>query len=126
MFEKIKMPIPLNFDFTKKKHGFFALLVGAVITLILGALSTLLNWGSAGVWWVLALGTLVGILNIFHKEGVLLVLTLLTLVFMFTLLGTGLALFPAWAVNLFNAVIYFIAPVAIIVSLKVLYALAVK
>lgn len=125
MFKKLKMPIPLNFDFTKKKQGFLALLISAVVALTLGVLATVLNWGTAWVWWVLAIGTLVGILNIFHEEGVLLVLTLLTLAFMLTFLA-GLTLFTAWTVNLFNAVTYLMAPVAIIVSLKVLYALALK
>ncbi|MEK6968880.1 MAG: hypothetical protein AABW48_00455, partial [Nanoarchaeota archaeon] len=63
--------------------------------------------------------------NIFHEEGILFILTLLTLTFMLNLLA-GLVLFPAWAVTLFNAVTYLLAPVAVVVSLKVLYALAVK
>ena len=120
---KLKNPIPL--DFTQKKQGFGALLIGMIVALLLGTLANILAWGTAWIWWVLLIGMLVGILNLFHKEGVLFVLMLLTLTFMLTFLA-GLALFPAWAVNLFNAVTYLMAPVAIIVSLKVLYALAVK
>lgn len=125
MLEKIKMPIPLDFNFTKKKQGFGAFLIGVIVALILGILANVHVWGTAWIWWVLLIGMLIGVLNIFHEEGVLLVLTLLTLAFMLTFLA-GLALFPAWAVTLFNAVTYLMVPVAIIVSLKVLYALALK
>lgn len=125
MFEKFKKPIPLDFDFTQKKIGFSVLLVGVIVALILGTLAHSLAWGTTWVWWVLAIGVVVGILNIFHEEGILFVLTLLTLTFMLNLLA-GMALFPAWAVTLFVGVIYLLAPVAVIVSLKVLYALAVK
>lgn len=125
MFKKIKIPIPMDFDFTQKKQGFGAFLIGVIAALILGILANVRAWGTAWIWWVLLIGVLIGILNIFHEEGVLLVLTLLTLAFMLTFLA-DLALFPAWAVTLFNAVTYLMAPVAIIVSLKVLYALALK
>ena len=123
---KQKIPIPLGkVDLTDKQQGFQILLVGAIVALILGGLTTGLGLVNAWIWWVLAIGVIVGILNIFHEEGVLFVLTLLTLTFMLNLLA-GLTLFPVWAVTLFNAVIYLLAPVAVIVSLKVLYALAVN
>lgn len=120
---KLKNPIPL--DFTHKKQGFLAVLVSVVIALILGILATLLNWGVAWIWSILAIGVLVGILNLFHEEGILFILTLLTLTFMLNLLAS-LALFPIWAVTLFQAVVYLLAPTTVIVGLKVLYALAVK
>lgn len=122
---KYKLPIPLKLDFTQKKQGFGLLLVGIIATLVLGSLANLLAWETAWVWWILAMGVAVGILNIFHEEGILFVLTLLTLTFMLNLLAS-ITLFPAWATTLFNAVVYLLAPVATIVSLKVLYALAVK
>ncbi|MEW5896475.1 MAG: hypothetical protein AB1668_02180 [Nanoarchaeota archaeon] len=122
---KYKLPILLNLDFTQKKQGFSLLLIGVVVALVLGSLASALAWGTSWVWWLLAVGVVVGILNIFHEEGILFVLTLLTLTFMLNLLA-GLAFFPLWAVTLFNAVVYLLAPVAVIVSLKVLYALAVK
>ena len=122
---KYKLPIPLKLDFTQKKQGFGLLLVGVIAALVLGGLANLLAWETAWVWWILAIGVAVGILNIFHEEGILFVLTLLTLTFMLNLLAS-ITLFPAWATTLFNAVVYLLAPVATIVSLKVLYALAVK
>lgn len=125
MLKKLKMPIPLDFDFTQKTQGFLAVLVGVIVALILGVLATWLNWGNTWIWWILAIGVIVGILNIFHKEGVLFILTLLTLTFMLNLLAS-VALFPVWAVTLFQAVVYLLVPTTIIVGLKVLYALAVK
>jgi len=122
---KYKLPIPLKLDFTQKKQGFSLLLVGIIAALVLGSLANILAWETAWIWWILAIGVAVGILNIFHEEGILFVLTLLTLTFMLNLL-VGITLFPAWVATLFNAVIYLLAPVATIVSLKVLYALAVK
>ncbi len=119
----IKKPIPLVP--TKKKHGFGLLLVGAVVALILGILAVNLAWQTVWIWLILGLGVVVGILNIFHEEGILYILTLLTLTFMFNLLA-GLAFFPVWAVTLFQAMIYLLAPVSVIISLKVLYALAVS
>lgn len=125
MIKNVKTPIPLKIDLTQKKQGFWALLVGIIVALILGALASIFTWGTAWIWWVLIIGVVVGFSNIFHEEGVLFVLTLLTLTFMLLFLA-GLVLFPAWLVTLFNAVTYLTAPVAAIVSLKVLYALAVK
>ncbi len=125
MFKKIKIPLPLNLDFTRKKQSFLVLLIGVLMALILGSLAHLLAWGTAWILWLLVIGLIVGILNIFHEEGVLFILTLLTVTFMLNLL-VGLVSFTAWTVTLFNAVIYVLAPAAVLVSLKVLYALAVK
>lgn len=120
---KLKNCIPL--DFTQKKQGFVVLLIGIIIALILGVLASIFSWGTAWIWSILAMGVIVGILNIFHEEGILFILTLLTLTFMLNLLAS-MALFPTWAITLFIAVICLLVPVAITVSLKVLYALAVK
>mgnify|MGYP001571603392 CR=1 FL=1 len=126
MFEKIKKPIPLNFDFTQKKVGFSALLIGIIAAVILGTLANILAWATfTWVWAILAIGLVVGILNIFHEEGVLFIITLLALTVMFNLLAATV-LFPMWAVTLFSAVVYLLVPTTIIVGLKVLYALAVK
>jgi len=121
---KLKKPIPLpKLDLTKKKQGFFILLIGIVVALIIGALASVYTWPTNWIWVVLAMGVVVGVLNIFHEEGVLFLIALLTITVMLNLVG-GMSLFPVWATTLFNAVIYLLAPVAILVSLKVLYALA--
>jgi len=123
---KKKKPIPLpELDFTDKKQGFIALAVGIVVAIILGVFAAGFGWATAWIYWILAIGIVVGILNIFHEEGILFLISGLTLTYMLNVLA-GLALFPAWAVTVFNAVIYLLAPASVVVGLKVLYALATK
>lgn len=125
MINKVKTPIPLDVDLTQKKYGFGGLVAGIIVALILGILASVFTWGTTWIWWVLIIGVVVGFSNVFHEEGILFILTLLMLTFMLNLLA-GSALFPLWAVTLFSAVVYLLAPTAVIVGLKVLYALAVK
>ncbi len=66
---KQKIPFPLKLDFTQKRQGFSLLLMGMVVALGLSVLAYLYAWGASWLWWILALGTVVGILNIFHDEG---------------------------------------------------------
>jgi hypothetical protein len=123
MFKR-KKPIHLpKLDFTNKKLGFTVVLIGIIVALVLGGLATLYSWETNWMWWLLAIGVVVGILNIFHEEGVLFLISGLTMAFMLSLLA-DLILFPTWAVTLFNAVIYLLASASVIVGFKVLYALA--
>ena len=125
MAEKKKLiPLP-KLDLTNTRQGFLILLIGIVAALFLGALASGYNWALAWAYWVLAIGVVVGILNIFHKEGILFLISGLTITFMLYVLS-GLMIFPAWAVTLFYAVIYLLAPASIVVGLKVLYSLATK
>lgn len=121
---KEKKPIPLpKLDFTDKKQGFIVLAIGIAVALVLGGLATGYSWTAVWIYWLLAIGVVVGILNIFHEEGILFLILGLTMTFMLNVLA-GLALFPAWAVTLFNAVIYLLVPATVVVGLKVVYALA--
>ncbi|MEK6868755.1 MAG: hypothetical protein AABX74_00870 [Nanoarchaeota archaeon] len=122
--QKQQVSLP-KLDFTDKKQGFAAVLIGILAALILGALAYSYSWPIAWLYWLLALGVAVGILNIFHEEGILFLISGLTITLMLTLL-VSLALFPLWAVALFNSVIYLLAPATVVVGLKVLYALATK
>lgn len=123
---KQKRPIPLpKLDFVNKKAGFLVALIGIVVALVLGLFAFGYGWGPTWIYWVLAIGIVVGILNIFHKEGVLFLISGLTLTFIFNLLA-DVSIFPAWATTLFSAVVYLLAPATVIVGLKVLYALATK
>ena len=123
---KEKKPIPLpKLDFTDKKQGFITVLAGIVVAIILGIFASSLGWAIGWVYWVLGIGVVVGILNIFHEDGILFLISGLTITLMLNVLA-GLALFPVWTVTLFNAVIYLLAPATVIVGLKVLYALATK
>ncbi len=113
-------------DFADSKQGLKALFVGIFTALILSFLPTFFGWSAGWVYYlVFILGIVVGILNIFHKEAVLFVLSGLTLTLMMALL-VNTQLFPGRAAIPFNAMICLLAPANIMVSLKVLYALTVK
>lgn len=118
----IKLP---KLDFTDKKQGFAAVLIGILVALILGALAYNYSWPTAWLYWLLAIGVVVGSLNIFHEEGILFLISGLTITLMLNLLA-GISLFPSWAAILFNSAIYLLAPATVVVGLKVLYALAAK
>ena len=124
--DKQKKPIPLpKLDFADKKQGFAVVLIGIIVALILGILSANYSLPFNWVYWLLAIGVVVGILNIFHAEGILFLISGLAITFMLNLLS-GLTLFPEWAAALFSSVIYVLAPATVVVALKVLYALAKK
>jgi|SRR3989338_9294045 len=122
--QKTQISLP-KLNFTDKKQGFAAVLIGILTALILGALAYSYSWPIAWLYWLLTLGVAVGILNIFHEEGILFLISGLTITLMLTLLVSSV-LFPLWAVALFNSVIYLLAPATVVVGLKVLYALATK
>lgn len=122
--QKKQITLP-KLDFTDKKQGFSAALIGILAALILSALGYSYSWPTAWAYWLLAIGVVVGILNIFHEEGILFLISGLTITLMLNLLA-GLTLFPLWTVALFNGVIYLLAPASVVVGLKVLYALATK
>ena len=123
---KEKKPIPLpRLNLTNKKHGFTLVLIGIVIALFLGILANIYSWSNRWIYLIFAIGIIVGILNIFHEEAILFLISGLAITFMLTLLVSS-TLFPALVVTLFNTVIYLLAPANVIVSLKVLYALATK
>ncbi len=112
-------------DLTDKKTGFSIILIGILVAFVAGWGASIFNWGTTWVWWLLALGVIAGILNIFHEEGVLFLVAVLTLTLKFFLLAS-LSIFPIWATNIFMAIVYLLAPASIVVCLKVLYALAAK
>ena len=123
---KEKKPIPLpKLDFTDKKHGFVLVLVGIIVALIFGILTNIYSWPNNWIYLILVIGVIVGILNIFHEEAILFLVSGLSLTIMLTLLVSS-ALFPVWAVTLFNAIIYLLAPANVVVGIKMLYALSTK
>ena len=112
-------------NFTDKKQGFAVVLIGIMVALIFGILAANYSLPFDWIGCLLAMGVLVGILNIFHEEAILFLISGLTITFMLDVLA-GLMLFPEWTITLFNAVIYILAPANVIVGLKALYALAAK
>jgi len=121
--QKKSIPLP-KLDFTNKKQGFAAVLIGILVALFLGVLVAGYGWVTL-FYWILIMGVIVGILNIFHKEAVLFLISGLTITFILKVLAAS-TLFPTGIVTLFNAVIYLLAPATIVVGVKVLYALASK
>ena len=122
--QKKAVPFP-KLNFTDKKQGFAVVLIGIAVALILGILAANYSLPFNWVYWLLAIGVVVGVLNIFHEEGILFLISGLTITLMLNLLA-GIPLFPAWTVALFNAVVYLLAPATVVVGLKVVYALATK
>ena len=122
--QKKRITLP-KLGFTDKKQGFIVLIIGILVALALGVLATNYALPSTWVYWLLAIGVVVGVLNIFHEEGILFLISGFTITFMLNVLA-GLTFFPAWALTLLNAVIYLLAPATVVVGLKVVYALATK
>lgn len=123
----------LNFklDFTNKKQGFAVVLIGIVISLVLGLFAYSYTWGNNWIYVILVMGLIVGVLNIFHEEAIVFLISGLTIALMIEMLFmqnvfASAALFPKWAPILFKSVIYLLAPANLVVAIKVLYALATK
>lgn len=124
--KKKKLVFLSGLDLTDKRQGFTAVFIGIGLALILGLISALLSGPILWIYYlILGLGIVLGILNIFHEEGLLFLLSGLTITFMLNLL-VSLQLFPERAVIPFYAVICLLAPASIVVGLKILYALTVR
>lgn len=114
-----------KWDFTDKKRGFLSVLIGIFAALLFVVLSGWYGLTAGGIYLLLAIGVVVGVLNIFHEEGILFLISGLAITFMLSVLA-GLTVLPEFVTTLFSAVIYVLAPANVVVGLKVLYALATK
>ena len=125
--QKKKKPAFISqLDFTDKRQGFTAVFIGIAVALILGLVSAFLSGPILWIYYlVLGFGVVLGVLNIFHDEGLFFLISGLTITLMLNLL-VSLQLFPGRAAIPFYAVICLLAPASIVVALKVLYALTVK
>ncbi len=112
----------LTFD---TKQGFQFLLGGLVLTLFLGWGANIYAWSTTWLYVVAVHGLLVGIANMFHEEAIVFLLSTVTLAFMVALL-ISLQLFPMWVTTLGVGILCFIASAAMVVSVKTMYALAIK
>lgn len=123
--------LDFKLDFANKKQGFAAVLIGIIIALALGALASVYGWENNWIYVILTIGLILGILNIFHKEAIVFLISGLTIALMIEMLFmqnvfASATLFPKWTPILFKSVIYLLAPANIVVAIKVLYALATK
>lgn len=115
----------------EKKIGHYSFIVGVILAVVLGLFATLL--GTATMWLtslLVLLGLIVGFLNVAGKETkeFLLVATILVIVSFAGGAGAlaGLEAFGigAYLVGIFNQIMAFVIPAAIVVALKDIWALA--
>ena len=104
--------------------GHWAFIVGVLIAVIAGLVPA---WQTDTVVWILViLGLIVGLLNITAKETVEFLVAAVALI----IVGTaGLATLPALGgiiLAILANIVAFVAPAALIVALKAIYALAQK
>ena len=114
--------LPTRLDLTDKRQGFLVLLIGLLLAVV-GSL-VMPSVVSPGAWvsTVLALGLIVGLLNIFHKEALTFLILALSATFMLSVLASA-QVFPSAVTQLFSSVAYLFAAASVVVSLKVVYAL---
>ncbi len=117
------------------KYGEWAFLLGVVLALIVGLFSAQLGDASAYVLGVLAvLGLVVGLLNIKEKEMNSFLIATIALLMVASSWGPitamiGLAVgevsvtITNWLTGFFSALAAFVAPAALVVSLKAIYNL---
>ncbi len=119
----VRLPIiPTKLDLTDKRQGFLALLIGILLAVIGSLVLPSVVSPGALVSTVLVLGLIVGLLNIFHKEALTLLILALSATFMLSVL-TSAQVFPNAVTQLFSSVAYLFAAASVVVSLKVVYAL---
>lgn len=105
-----------------RQIGHVAFIVGIVVAILAAFINALR--GDVSVWIMVILGVVVGLLNITAKEvGVFLIATVALIV---AASASALSLAVIWPTltTILGNVIIFVAPAAIIVSLKAIYALA--
>lgn len=110
-----------------QKIGEYAFLVGAIIAIIAGLATGAITGSTAGAVSALlvVLGIIVGLLNISEKETTPFLVAAVALVVSGT---AGFSAIPLGIGNIINSIVQnlaiFVAPAAVIVALKAVYALA--
>ena len=107
-----------------EKVGPYAFIVGILLA-ILAALMPSLK-GDISVWVMVILGILVGLLNITAKEVSVFLIATMSLIIAASASALSLAVIWSGLTAILGNVIIFVAPAAIIVALKAIYALAEK
>lgn len=106
----------------EKTVGKWAFIVGVIVAIVAGLIPTL---PAAGVTWVLlVLGLVVGFLNVGDKESSPFLIATIALM---TVGAAGLAAVPtigAFIGAILGNIVAFVAPAALVVSLKAVYNLA--
>ncbi len=108
-----------------QKVGVMAFIIGLIISLIAGFIST----AGLGIWTIVILGLLgviVGLINIADKEVRLFLLASITFMISASSLATILSVFPggSYFQTIMQTIVVFVAPGAAVVSLRALYDVA--
>jgi hypothetical protein len=110
------------------KFGVWAFIVGIVLALIGGIVVGLVNAGQAAITSILiVLGLIVGFLNVTKSETRDYLLAAVSLILVTYFGGQTLGLVPiigTYLNSVFGAIMTFVIPATIIVSLKAIYGLA--
>ena len=105
-----------------KKVGHYSFIVGIVIAVIIALFPTLK--GKPAVVLMVVLGVIVGLLNITTKEVSGFLIAAMALIIASSASALSLAVIWTGLTSMLGNVIIFVAPAAIIVALKAIYALA--
>lgn len=111
-----KAPVDLE------KVGHYAFIVGILLA-ILAALMPSLQ-GDISVWVMVILGIIVGLLNITAKEVSVFLIATLSLIMASSASALSFAVIWTGLTEILGNIVIFVAPAAIIVALKAIYALA--
>lgn len=104
--------------------GHYAFIVGIVLAILAAFVQTL--QGDISVWVMVILGVIVGILNITSKEVGAFLLAAVALMIASSASALSLSIIWPKLTTMLGNIIIFVAPAAIIVALKAVYALAQK
>jgi hypothetical protein len=107
-----------------EKIGHYSFLAGVLIAILAGFVPQL--QGIYAIWLMAGLGVIVGLLNITSKEVTVFLVATTSLIIASSASALSLALIWEGITSILANIIYFVAPAAIIVSLKAIYALAEK
>jgi len=113
---------------TSSKLGVWAFIIGIILALIGGIVVGLLGKGQTAITAILiVLGLVVGFLNVTDKETKDYLLAAVSLILVTYFGGATLGMVPVigtYLLSVFNAIMTFVIPATIIVSLKAIYNLA--
>ena len=102
--------------------GHYAFLAGLIIAIIVGLIPALR--GDLSIWIMMALGLIVGLLNITAEEVNSFLIAAVALIIASSASALSLSVIWTGLTSILGNVIIFIAPAAIIVSIKSIIALA--
>lgn len=110
--------------------GSWAFIIGILLAVVMGFISTMTNFSTAGITTLttlfVILGIIVGLLNITHEESLTFLWASVALVIVSVLGGGifgGVALVGDALSTILGMIIVFIVPITIIVALRIVYLL---